>query len=139
MSAAASGLHPVAELAAGCIVAGADGSLREDPARLDALQQELERLADSEELEHAVRSVVAVAMTVHEDLEATESGLRILEVAEAMAPALRRRNGEPDRTERQVLAYRFMGARNVLSPSPAESKRGVALSSLYAPRVLSGR
>lgn len=138
-AAQAPGLHPVAAIASRCIVPTADGFV-EDEAAFEELRCELERLEESVMLRHAVRSVVAVAMTVQEDFGLEDSAMRILGVAESMAPALRRHHGEPDHGERRARAARFMDC-----PAPGTSGAneapidGISLSSLYAPRVLTGR
>ena len=123
-AARAEGLHPIAaEAAALAEASSADGGrVRFSNEALADLEAQVRRLAHEPELEHALKSLVAIAAHVDEDLGEEREALRLLEVAAVGAPALQRQKA--DRRESMMdVAERVAGALSNFSDRTAAAAK----------------
>lgn len=145
--AAKAGLHPLAALAGMVVQPDAEGGMAFHPEVLQQVQDHLEELSDSPELRHAVRSVVAVVMTLEQNYGLPDPANRLLKVAETAAPALRRQwverravdNRAEDRGHRAAhVVGRTHRAPRFEAP-PKDKPAGFSLQNLFPPSKMSGR
>jgi hypothetical protein len=142
------GLHPLAAEAAAAAHELEGGGVAFSDSALDALRDAVRALEQDPGLEHALRSLVALAAHVDEELGCEAEALRLLEVAAEGAPALQRqkserRVGAQDAAEKVTGALRRFTGRQEKKRAPmqdgATPAEGVKLDSLFRPRNITGR
>lgn len=148
-AALAEGMHPIAAEAAALAEASSldGGRVRFSDQDLSQLEDGVRALAQAPELEHALKSLVAMAAYLDEDLGEEQEALRLLEVAATGAPALQRqkadrRVGSLDVAERATGALSSFSDRSAQKRAPLHdgaSKGGLSLKSLLPRGRVTGR
>lgn len=127
-AARAEGLHPIAaEAAAFAEASSADGGrVRFSDEAIAHLEDQVRSLSHHSGLEHALKSLVAIAAYLDEDLGEEQEALRLLEVAAVGAPALQRQKA--DRREGTMdVAEKVAGALSSFSDRAAAATKRAPL------------
>ena len=145
------GLHPIAAEAAALAEPASDDSDRVSfaPGTYERLEEQVRALAHDPDLEHALRSLVALANYIGEDLGQEDIAVRLYEVAAVGAPALQRQKADKtsntlDKADAASGALRkFSGEGSVERQAPMQGGSGtsgsVSLKDLLPKGPLSGR
>lgn len=141
-------LHPIAGEAADMVKENESGGVYFLDEDLKQLEKSLEKLAHDRELKFAVRSIVALAAYIDEDLGFEDEAMKLMYVAASATAALQRQNAD-DTTNTQDVAEAKAGAlqdfaggkETKTAPKYGDKKAegGVSLKDLFKPGRLTGR